>query len=276
MQRRPERRTLDEAPAPLFFFNGDHMTTTTKERRSYAKRGIPSVTTLLGVLSKPALVPWAARVASEATAAAIAAGETHDAAIAIGKSAPNKRRDTSADLGTLAHEYAERLLRGEDVPEPERDDRRARRGAVALATWVDAQGFTILSVERELAGNVDGLDIAGTCDLILANADGIVVADLKTGKTPYNEAIAQIAAYRLLARDEELAGGHGADPRAYLEATGLVLHVAMPDDDVTEPVCAPIAIDRETLDAGERIFRSCCTIYRAQKIAKLPSVKGDA
>ena len=258
-------------------------TTNTKERRSYAKRGIPSVTTILGALAKPALVPWAARVAAEATAAAIADGATHEDAIATGKAAPNKRRDKSADAGTLAHEYAERMLRGEDVAEPgSADDRRAWRCAVALATWVDAQGFTILAVERELNGSIpidasSPMQIAGTCDLILASADGIVIADLKTGKTPYSETIAQLAAYRMLARDEELSAGPGADPRAYAEATGLILHVPMPDDDDTMPTVNPIAIDRARMDAGTRIFVSACQIYHDGKIAKLPSAKeGEA
>ncbi len=49
------------------------MTTTKKPRRQYRDgndKRLPGVTTVLGVLDKPALVPWAARQAAEATAAA--------------------------------------------------------------------------------------------------------------------------------------------------------------------------------------------------------------
>ena len=45
------------------------MTTTRRNYRDGEGKKLPGVTTVLGVLEKPALVPWAARIAAEATAA---------------------------------------------------------------------------------------------------------------------------------------------------------------------------------------------------------------
>lgn len=245
------------------------MTTTTRAHRPYAAKGLPSVTTLIGQLAKPALVPWAAGLAATATAEAMANGAAIDEAIAAGKAAPNNRKDRSAELGTLAHDMAARLLQGEHVDEPqEHDEHRAYRCAVAVATWVDASRSTIWHIERAMEAKVGGLLVGGTPDLVMCDRMARpVIVDIKTGKSAYDEVVVQLAAYRMMLRATVLDD----DERdAYDEATGLVLHCPLPEGDAA-PVVEAIAVDRDAMAAGERAFDALCALYVARKAAKLPT-----
>ena len=83
---------------------------TKKPRRQYKDangKRLPGVTTVLGVLEKPALIGWAATVAAEATADACANGLPPDQARILGRAAVFARRDKAADLGTRAHAMVE-------------------------------------------------------------------------------------------------------------------------------------------------------------------------
>jgi hypothetical protein len=81
----------------------------------------PSVTTILGIKDKPALVGWAKR---ETAACAVRnlpmlsrMAETGGPTAAIDwlRRIPDYRRDSAADLGTRMHAAAEALARGEDL-----------------------------------------------------------------------------------------------------------------------------------------------------------------
>ena len=103
--------------------------TTKKPRRQYKDangKKLPGVTTILGVLDKPALLWWAAREAAQATAAAIVdGGMPADRAIEVGKKAPFQRRAEAADAGTQAHACVEAHYAGEPWPEDASDAARA-------------------------------------------------------------------------------------------------------------------------------------------------------
>lgn len=70
-----------------------------------------SVTTVLGALAKPALIPWAARTAAEAVLEDPAAYDTVEKAAAV----IYRKRDGAADRGSLIHSLAEVTTRGVDV-----------------------------------------------------------------------------------------------------------------------------------------------------------------
>ncbi len=155
-----------------------------------AGRKLPSVTTILGVLNKPALVHWAARTA---------AGLVLDDPQAFDTSAKAAAgiylaRDRAADRGALVHSFAEALSRGaeidiEGVPE------LARGYARAFLSWVAQARPVPLFTEATVLS--DRHEYAGTTDLIAAFPDHkLRLVDFKTGNALYPEVALQMEAYR--------------------------------------------------------------------------------
>ena len=246
------------------------MTTTKKPRRQYRDsdgKRLPGVTTVLGVLDKPALVPWAARAAAEATAAAMVdGGQPAAQAIEIGRKAPFQRRQDAADAGTQAHACLEAHYAGEPWPEDASD--AARACAQRVINHIAARGYRVIASEwaSTTFAVCDGWGWGGTLDLIVEREGLVYVADLKTGKGAFDEVVPQLAAYRhlwdmqraTLQGPEEITGG------------GVVFHAPIEGDVVNE-----IALTPEKLDAGWRVFCGALSVYWAKKEARLPGAKDD-
>jgi hypothetical protein len=160
------------------------------------KASIPSVTTLLNQLAKPALVKWAARAAADY------ASDNWDALAHMTPSerrkqiaaAPDQARNTAAARGTQIHAWAEALLAGEPVEVPEQH----RETVSGFARWWERSGFT--AVYRELAvwsdtDDFDGCAYAGTLDLIAQKDGETWCLDHKTGSGIYGDYAVQLAAY---------------------------------------------------------------------------------
>jgi hypothetical protein len=178
---------------------------------------LPSVTTLLSAIAKPALINWASYGARDATiAAARAIYEASDGDISpasfeaalrktLGKRPAHlAKSDEALDIGTLVHARIEAETRRElgeavELPEiPETDvDGTPHPAWNALASyhhWRMDHDVKPIAVEQRVY-SVE-LGFAGTCDLV-AYVDGVLtIADYKTSKAVYPEYRLQIAAYR--------------------------------------------------------------------------------
>ena len=151
---------------------------------------VPSVTNILGVLSKPALVPWAAKVVAEQ---AVAMRESllkleEQEAIDILKNSYRRSSSRAAGRGTTIHAYLEARLAGIDPPEISGEAARFRGAADRfLAEW------TPKPLHLELT--VFGEGYAGTGDLwAILNNGATAILDYKTSKAIYPEAALQLAA----------------------------------------------------------------------------------
>jgi hypothetical protein len=243
------------------------MTTTKKPRRQYRDsngKRLPGVTTVLGVIDKPALIPWAARAAAEATAAAIVdGGQPAAQAIEIGRKAPFQRRQDAADAGTQAHACVEAHYAGEPWPEDASD--AARACAQRVIDHIAARGYRVIASEWNSSIFDVGEGWGGTLDFIVEREGLVFVADLKTGKGAFDEVVPQLAAYRHLwdlSRD---------DREHLITGGGVVFHAPIDGDVVNE-----ISLTPEKLDAGWRVFRGALAVYWAKKDARLPGAKdGD-
>ena len=203
-------------------------TTTTGRRYTWPgeAESWPSVTTILGVLNKPALVPWSARTAAEyvvdnwqtlhdvydhtrdATARA--------AVVDLVKGAPARQRDARALDGSRVHDMAESLAAGADLSGIPAD---MRSWAEGLARWMDDWQPEFHACEFQVFSRTGRY--AGTCDFIARipaiDRDGLVIGDYKTsrpnprtGHGIYPEVALQLAAYRF---GEWMAGDAGvAEP----------------------------------------------------------------
>jgi len=146
---------------------------------------IPSVTTITGILDKPALTWWkleqlAANAVQDAEMLVVMR-DRGDIAAAI-KYVMTRRDagDAARERGTDFHALAERWHKGEDVTAP---DALMDEWGGYLAWWVWAQPDVLYA--EELVANLEH-DYAGTFDLI-ANLDGETwMLDIKTGKSVAN------------------------------------------------------------------------------------------
>lgn len=153
---------------------------------------VPSVTNVIGILDKPAIPRWSARVVAETAWSMRASlhelGE--DEAIDLLKGSPWRKSNRAATRGTSVHDLLERRTRGEEGFELIGE-------AAAYADGVDAflADHDVVPWHTEVTMFGDGY--AGTADLI-GLLDGIpVLLDYKTGKNgPYDEVALQITALR--------------------------------------------------------------------------------
>jgi hypothetical protein len=240
-----------------------------RQYRTTDGKRLPGVTTVLGVLDKPALMGWAASVAAEATAHACANGEPPHQAAITGRAAVFTRRDKAADLGTRAHALVEAHFSGEAVVVDVSDPEVAKVAECAQRAIAHIKATCDRVVAVEVAHSVDSvpwktMDLGGyggTLDMIVERGGRQYVADLKTGKGAYDEVVPQLAAYRHLWEQQ-----HSAE---CMIDGGIVFHVPVDGEGVNEH-----QIDSATLDAGWRVFCGALIVYHARDAAKLK--KGEA
>lgn len=150
---------------------------------------VPSVTNIIGVLNKPALPRWAAKVVAEQAAAMKhSLRNLEDAEIVdLLKGAPWRSSGRAADRGTTIHAYLECRMLGIDPPEISGEAARYRKSADA---WLDEWKPEVVATEQ----TVFGPDYAGTGDLWCTRDGDLAVVDFKSSKAIYAEAALQLAA----------------------------------------------------------------------------------
>jgi len=156
----------------------------TKAHQRYRTKNdeiVPGVTTITGLLNKPALVPWANRLGLQGIDS-------------------SKYRDKAADIGTLAHELVEQDLGGPKVDysiySGDTID-KAQNAVQSFYKWQEGVTLgTVHMIEAQLVSEEHRY--GGTID-VYADIDGKSwLIDLKTGKALYWESAIQVAAYRHL------------------------------------------------------------------------------
>lgn len=159
---------------------------------------LDGVTTLIGEgLAKPALINWAGNVTAEYAVdhweelGVLPASKKLDTL----KKARFSDRDTAAAKGTLIHDFAEKLLLGEEVDVPDEI-----RGHVESAVrFLDEYRFEPILTETTVCNPKGGY--AGTLDMVgrslVSEHEGkVVLADWKTSRSGiYDEAALQLSAY---------------------------------------------------------------------------------
>ena len=178
-------------------------------RYTYEGVTYPGVTNILSTLDKSGpLMAWAARQTAEAY---LELGTAQVAAMleAVGPEGVVKavtsrsawKRDEAANIGTEVHGLADDLVNGKGLPEGLSDTVKAR--VDQYASWWLASGWKLRLSEAmvvEPVGTGYG-GYGGTFDLLAYDRDGrTVLADIKTGKGIYREAVLQLAAYGMASK----------------------------------------------------------------------------
>lgn len=155
---------------------------------------LPSVTTVMRVLDKPAIVPWAQGIVAEAAIAHrneleswVSVGGVEGAVSLLRKAAETKR-DAAASIGSSVHALAEAIVKGLPVTVPEDQ----APFVTAYQAWIEDFQPDFLAVEEMVVG--DGY--AGTLDSIARIAGETWLLDIKTSRGgPYKDTALQLAAY---------------------------------------------------------------------------------
>jgi hypothetical protein len=225
-------------------------------------RQLPSVTTVLDVIAKPALGPWYAKEERRhfetallevlvrpgpSDAEAYKAFVLDELAAAVaGVKAAERLRDQAATIGTAVHAGIEWQLRtqlGEDAgPEPHLPD----AAAWAIESWKDwARAVHLEPLALERVVYCEDCGYAGTMDLY-ARVKGVpTILDWKTGRAIYAEAFLQNVAYR-----------HAAARLGMPAAQGIIVRLPKRlDDPAWEAMTVPATIRLADFLAALQLWR---------------------
>lgn len=219
---------------------------------SYALDGarIPGVTTVIGILDKPALVNWAARetaIYADENWDKLAAMRSGDRIQLLEKARYNTNRKAVVK-GNRIHALGERLAHGEEVDAP----LEIRSQVEAYARFLDAWDLTTVATETPVCHTE--WTYGGTFDLIAQSPRfGTSLMDIKTGKGVYSEVAVQLNAYAncdLRLVEEVVTGPRGGTSSQWREAPMIVpdsLLVAHVLEDTVEMV--PVKLDPSIFEA---------------------------
>ena len=211
---------------------------------------IPGVTTVIGILDKPALVNWAAE---QSASYAVENWDTLSGLPVMerAKRIQGARYQTNRKAvvkGNRMHALGERLAHGETVDAPP----EIRSQVEAYARFLDRWQLVTVATETPVCDT--GYAYGGTFDLIAQTPRyGTALMDIKTGKGVYAEVAMQLNAYAacdLRLVSEVITGPRGGKSTVWREAalpqidSLLVAHVL--EDDVE---MVPVKLDPAILDS---------------------------
>lgn len=164
------------------------------------------VTTHIGVLDKPALIPWAVSVAVDFIRDhmdVLKETDDPDEILKMARAEADKQKDVAADIGKAIHTWIESHIKGEEPDMPE--DPKVIQGVNSFLDWVNENKVTFLWSERVVYSKKHGY--VGTADLgikigINGHRGKKYLADIKTGNGIYAEVKQQTAAYEKALEEE--------------------------------------------------------------------------
>jgi len=178
------------------------------------ERLCPSVTGILEVINKPALIGWAVKCCAEYLEDNLEIGKPVDELVKLRlikemKGAHRRKSGDAADIGSIVHRFAEEYVQGKDPSLP--INPQARQAAESFLDWMSQHHVRVLSSEQRIFSR--RYWYAGTMDLE-AEVDGALTrADFKTSNAIYPEMFLQLAGYDIARREES---GIAADKRTII------------------------------------------------------------
>jgi hypothetical protein len=212
----------------------------------------PGVTSVVGMLPKPFLAYWQAKMVAELAVDSLdfiqqMAERDRDGAVQYLKGAATRYTKTRARVGSEAHDLFERLIRGERVGRVHPDMVPYQRH---FGEFLDAVQPELVRAEdvawsdtHEYAGSFDGilrlkLDENGKPDP--AGETALVMADWKTSKATYPDVALQMAAY---AHADKIVAPDGSEEPMPEFDGAVVLHITD-----TQAAFKPVRIDQDVYD----------------------------
>lgn len=164
---------------------------------------VPSVTTILSVINKPALISWAANQAVDFMAENIKPGQSLDEVqlqqlFNDARKAHTKTKQNTADIGSMVHDWISRFIRGEKPEMPINE--QLKSSINNFLDWKEKHGVKFLLSEQPVYSKK--FNYCGTLDFVAHIDNNLFLGDIKTSNAIYDEYWVQLAAYGV-ARSEE-------------------------------------------------------------------------
>lgn len=204
--------------------------------KNAAGKRVPGVTTVLGVLDKPALKYWAWDLGIQGIDF-------------------RKFTDEKAEIGTLGHAMITEWLMGREATTWEYPDdvvSQAENAVLSFYSWLGDKEYEVGFVEKPLVSEL--LQCGGTCD-IYWKIDGMwTLDDLKTGKAIYGEHLVQASTYADILREN----GYPVD-------RVRVLNVPRTESELFDVQ----EVQPHNWPKHREFFQACQTIYTLKKVLKI-------
>jgi len=144
---------------------------------------VAGVTTILGILAKPALIHWAWNLGLK--------GEDY-----------RKVRDTAGSIGTIAHYLVECDLRGIEPDLGDYSKNDIEKATTAFGAFLDfKKAHNLKPIELELALVSEKYKYGGSIDCYCELDGKLTLLDFKTSKGVYPGMRCQVAAYKNLMKE---------------------------------------------------------------------------
>lgn len=204
--------------------------------KNAAGKRVPGVTTITGVMDKPALLRWANRIGLEGIEMA-------------------QYVDELAAIGTLAHYMVECYLK-KTTPnlDPYSKDQidAAENSVLKFYEWEKRNKFSVIRSEMQLVS--ERLQVGGTCDCYCELNGKKTLVDFKTSKGVFDEHFTQVAGYAMILEDN---GFSVQDVR--------ILRIGRTEDEGLDDVAVPaLALHRERFLACKSLYDINSQIRRAK------------
>jgi len=166
------------------------------------------VTSIVSVISKPALIYWAVNQCIDNLKSIWEAGKSYDEIeildiLETAKNIHTEKKNQAATIGDLAHkwieEYIKAKIENKDFPELPVNE-QLQNSIEAFLKWEKDNKVEWLENEKKIYS--EQYDYAGTLDAEAKVNDELAVIDFKTSNGIYDEYLLQVAAY-VQARKEE-------------------------------------------------------------------------
>jgi hypothetical protein len=183
--------TLYNGKVKIEFTEGSH------RYKINGKSGCPSVTSVTGLLNKPALLFWSANLARDFMLEHLRAGTLFTEELIMEAAKQHTiRKEQAATSGTMVHKWASDYIKGEKPEMP--DDENVLRGVTAFLNWVDEHGVKFMASEQIVYSKKHDYVGIMDCKFTLKSEKHKIphCGDFKTSSGIYPEMYAQVSAYQ--------------------------------------------------------------------------------
>ena len=154
------------------------------------------VTTVLSVISKPQLISWAARMATEYVRDNLKSMDDLEIVLEEAKNAHRRKKEKAGDWGTAVHLAIEEWIKDNKEPKLKGEQKMVFD---KFKNWAKENKVEFLESEKHLYSKE--LWVGGIVDLVLMMDGKKYIGDIKTSSGIYNEAFFQMGAYDLCLRE---------------------------------------------------------------------------
>lgn len=180
-----------------------------KEGHIYTLNGkrLTGITTILGVISKPALIGWSAKMSSEYVLNNLKDIKDLERVCEEAKTAHARKRDKAGDAGTDVHEIIEAEIKNaientEGFISPKWKEQYDGKQVINFLDWAVKNKVKFLESEKMVYS--EKLFCAGTYDFKCEIDKKIYIGDIKTSSGIYDRTpFAQTAAYQMMELENE-------------------------------------------------------------------------